>query len=149
MYDIEFFTPDQYQEELQPLWEEHREELTTNKELMQLKPDMPKYQALHESGQLFSFVLKKNGEVVGYSINFLLHNMHYADVLMMQNDLLFLSKDHRTGRAGLILMETTLELARQLGAHMMVWHAKPDTALDKILKRRNVKVQDIVYTQEL
>jgi hypothetical protein len=32
---------------------------------------------------------------------------------------------------------------------VLTWHAKPNTALDAILRKRAVPVQDVIYLQEL
>lgn len=141
--------PQEYRLLLWPLWNEHRDELTTNKELMKLKPDFDVYDALFYNNELFCIGLWRNDELIGYSVNFLKTNIHYSDVLMFQNDLIFVAKAHRQSRAGLLLLKETENWAREAGADMIVWHAKPDTSLDKILKKKKFKVQDILYTQEL
>lgn len=139
----------QHVEKAWPLFVEHREELTTNKELMKLAPDFPTYEALQAAGALLSIAAFDVDEIVGYSINVLARNLHYADVFMCQNDVLFFTPAHRRGRTGLKLIAETERMARERGCHIVLWHAKPNTSLDQILRRKNYKTQDIVYTKVL
>lgn len=85
---------------LATLFEEHREELTTNKDLMIVNPDMDKYYALEAAGALVVLGAYKDEIVIGYSINFVLQHLHYKDLCYSTNDLLFVSKPYRKiGRA--------------------------------------------------
>lgn len=130
------------------LFVEHREELTTNKDLMVLKPFAAGYQALAEAGALLVLAAYgPNDELIGYSANVIAPNMHYSDLIVCQNDVLFISKAHRGSTVGIrLIRETEIEAARR-GCRMMLWHAKPDTALDSILPRLGCKVQDVIYSK--
>ncbi|HCE08099.1 MAG TPA: hypothetical protein DEQ40_05770 [Oxalobacteraceae bacterium] len=131
------------------LQREHWEELATNKQLMVLNPFAERYAQLEAAGILFALVAYDEDRIIGYSVNFLHHNLHYSALLMAQNDLLFVAKAHRTGRTGLRLMQETERVAAEHGAKMMLWHAKPDTPLHKILPRLSYGVQDIIFSKEL
>jgi GNAT superfamily N-acetyltransferase len=132
-----------------PLLEAHREELTTNPDLMVLKPDVARYQTLEAAGAMLSLGLFKGDDLVGYSINNLFTHSHYGGLLVCQNELLFLAKAHRRGMAGVRLIAATEEIARERGADIMLWHAKPRTTLDRMLPRMGYRTQDIVYSQVL
>jgi predicted GNAT superfamily acetyltransferase len=131
------------------LLEAHREELTTNKGLMILKPDISTYEMLESKNALLSLGAFDGDEIVGYSVNIMAHNLHYSDLMMCQSDVLYVREDKRQGPAGLKLMRETERLAKERGAQMMLWHAKPDTNLDQILPRMGYRVQDVVYTRVL
>lgn len=132
-----------------PLWLEHREELATDKELMEVKPDVDRYEALVNQNKLFSLALYRGDKLVGYSINILSPSLHYSDVVFFQNDLLYLDPLERKGRSGLKLIKATEEIGKAVGAHMMLWHAKYDTNLEKILRRWKYDVQDIIFSKRL
>ena len=132
-----------------PLLEEHREELTTNPDIMVLKPDVERYQALEQAGLLLSLGLFRDESLIGYSVNALFTHSHYSDLLLCQNELLFIAKEHRKGMAGVRLIAATEQAARERGADMMMWHAKPQTTLDRLLPRMGYRLQDIVYSQVL
>lgn len=132
-----------------PLLEEHRLELATNPEKMQLDPDIQTYALLEELNKLMSLgVFDDDGHLVGYSINIVNRNLHY-DLRMCQNDILYLRKDLRLGPLGLKLIRATEAHAKELGCDMMIWHAKPHTSLDQILPRVGYRTQDIMYSKEL
>lgn len=131
------------------LLEQHREELTTNKDLMVLKPDVDTYVRLEDQGRLLSLGAFEGDEIVGYSVNILANNLHYVDVTMCQNDVLYVREDKRQGPTGLRLMRETERLAKERGADMMLWHAKPGTNLDAILPRLDYRVQDVIYSRVL
>ena len=131
------------------LLEAHRKELTTNKGLMILKPDISTYEMLESKNALLSLGAFDGDEIVGYSVNIMAHNLHYSDLMMCQSDVLYVREDKRQGPAGLKLMRETERLAKERGAQMMLWHAKPDTNLDQILPRMGYRVQDVVYTRVL
>lgn len=140
---------DSIESEFWPLLVMHREELSTNKRLMVLSPDVDRYRALEESGVLFTLVMRKDGKAIGYSVNFLSHHLHYSELTYAHNDVLFLHPDYRSGELGRALIMLTEETAKGMGAQMLVWHAKKDTALERILPRIGYGVQDILFSKEL
>lgn len=131
------------------LLEQHREELTTNKELMILKPDLPVYIQLEDNDALLSIGAFDGDEIVGYSVNIVSRNLHYADLVMCQNDVLFLKESHRTGANGLRLIRETERRAKERGCHMILWHAKMDTQFMELLSKLGYRVQDVIYSRGL
>jgi GNAT superfamily N-acetyltransferase len=141
-----------------PLLEEHYAELATVPDIMLLKPDVERYQTLEAAGNLFAIGMfdthvdaDGNGAetLVGYSVNIVCTNLHYGDLLMCQNDLLFVRKSHRRGMTGMRLITATERAAKERGVKMMLWHAKPGTTLDRMLPRLGYGIQDIIYSQVL
>ena len=78
----------------------------------------------------------------------LLH-FHYADLRVTQNDVLFVKKEFRGGRLGLRLLKATEDHAKSEGCKLMLWHAKENTALDKLLPKLKYGVQEIMYSKEI
>jgi GNAT superfamily N-acetyltransferase len=145
-----------------PLLEEHYAELATVPDIMLLKPDVERYQTLEAAGNLFAIGMfdthvdthvdaDGNGAetLVGYSVNIVCTNLHYGDLLMCQNDLLFVRKSHRRGMTGMRLITATERAAKDRGVKMMLWHAKPGTTLDRMLPRLGYGIQDVIYSQVL
>lgn len=126
----------------------HREELTTNKELMVLAPDWPRYQAMEEAGMLVTLFAYEGDAIVGYSCNIVGMNLHYSALKYAHNDVLYVAPAHR-GRLGLKLIRETEKAIAATGARMMIWHAKADTALDGIMPKLGYRVQDKLYSKEL
>lgn len=131
------------------LLDEHWHESARNKHLMVLKPDLPKYEALEAMGKLLGLVAYDGETMVGYSVNLISPHMHYADLVCAYNDVLFVASAYRETKLGLQLIRETERACKARGVHLMLWHAKEDTALSKILPRMGCRVQEIIYTKEL
>jgi len=149
MYSIREATATEMLEHATELFAEHYEEIALNKQVMQLKPDAEKYLEIEAKGSLFILAAYADNELVGYSVNFTTNHMHYSDLIVASNDLLFISKQHRKGKVGLKLIRATESKAKSVGAKLMLWHAKPDTALVGLLPRLGYGVQDIIFSTEV
>ena len=147
--EIKLATVDEMLAKASVLFEEHYEEIARNKEVMKLKPDEKAYHNLKEANQIFILSAWQDDVLIGYSVNFVLNHPHYADLLLAQNDLLYIKKEMRGSRAGLRLIKETETHATSLGCKLMLWHAKENTALGAILPRLKYGVQDIIYSKEL
>ena len=72
-----------------------------------------------------------------------------ADLRIAQNDILFVKKELRGGRLGLRLLKATEDYAKSEGCKLMLWHAKENTALAKLLPKLKYGVQEIMYSKEI
>lgn len=134
---------------LMALFASHYEELATNKRLMKLAPEWDTYYRMEEAGKLLVIVAYEDTKPIGYSVNFLANNLHYRELSMCQNDILFIDPEYRKGRLGYNLIKETERQARELGCRFMLWHAKRDTTLEQLMPRMDYKVQDIIFSKEL
>ena len=147
--EIRLCTLDEFKVLAEPLFEEHYEEIARNKQIMKLKPNYHLYEALNSTGWLFIYVAMQDDVCIGYSMNIMMHHLHYADLRVAQNDILFVKKELRGGRLGLRLLRATEDHARSNGCKLMLWHAKENTALDKLLPKLKYGVQEIMYSKEI
>lgn len=133
------------------LLEQHWCEVGRLRHLMRLSPDWARYEALEKAHHLLTLVARAEGseEVIGYSVSFMTRHIHYSELLVAQNDVLFVAKAHRKSRLGYRLIRETEKRAQLLGAGMMLWHAKPNTALQSVLERGDYSMQDLIYAKEL
>ena len=90
--DIRLSTVADVEGKTDSLFQEHYEEIARNKEVMVLKPNWPQYYAVEKAGALFVHVATQADEIIGYSVNFVQHHFHYADLKYCQNDVLFIKK---------------------------------------------------------
>jgi GNAT superfamily N-acetyltransferase len=134
---------------LHPLFEDHWEEVARNKELMVLNPDIEKYRMTEKAGKLVCLFAYLGDEIVGYSANIIDNHLHYADLVVAYNDVIFIPKEHRNISLGSTLIKETERVCKEHGAKMMVWHAKENTALSNILPFMGAKVQEIIFSKEL
>lgn len=136
-------------EQLWPLLQLHRDELATAKHLMEVAPRTEAYKTAEVVGLLMSLVAYQGDEIVGYSINFIGPHLHYSSLVYAHNDVLFVHPEHRNSKLGLQLIRETEALAASRGARMVMWHAKPGTALEKLLPRLGYGVQDVLFSKEI
>lgn len=116
---------------------------------MVLKPDTERYRHAESSGLMFTLFAYDGDQIVGYSANFVTPHLHYSDLTMCMNDVLYIAKSHRGGRTGLQLIRETERVAKERGAQLMMWHAKQGTALETLLPRLDYGVQEIMLSKEL
>lgn len=131
------------------LFDEHWEEIARNKEVMILKPDYQKYRALEEIGACKSLIAYYDGKLVGYSINFIQPHMHYSDLVICYNDIVYTDPAYRSKPVGLRLLKETEKKAKEWGARMMLWHVKPDTPMFKIMPRLAYNLGEVIYSKVL
>lgn len=134
---------------LPSLLEEHWDEVAKNKQLMILKLDIEKYKLFEELGILVALFAYAEDKIVGYSFNLIQPHLHYADLICAYNDLLFVSKAYRNSPLGIKLIKETEKIAKTKGARLMLWHAKENTTLAKILPRMGCNIQEIIYSKEI
>ena len=146
---IELATLADWKAKAEPLFREHYEEVARNKEVMVLNVNWPMYEALDEKQALFVYLAMRDNVCIGYSLNIVTNHLHYADLLYAQNDVLFIKKELRGGRLGLRLMKVTEDHAKSIGCKLMLWHAKENTALARILPKLKYGVQEIMYSKEI
>lgn len=128
----------------------HWDEVAKNKSLMQLRPDWQRYMQLEQAGKLFVLYAFDGDKLIGYSCNVIDYHLHYSALKVSSNDVLFVHPDHR-GTCGLRLIAETERMAKDYGAELMLWHAKQDSQLDKLLRRKHERyaVQDVIYSTPL
>ena len=147
--EIKLATVDEMLAEASILFEEHYEEIARNKQVMKLKPNWPMYESVDQNGFLFIYLAMQDDVCIGYSMNIIMHHFHYADLRVAQNDVLFVKKEFRGGRLGLRLLKVTEDHAKLAGCKLMLWHAKENTALAKLLPKLKYGVQEIMYSREI
>jgi predicted GNAT superfamily acetyltransferase len=136
--------------EQQGILADHWEEVALNKRLMKLEPRWSTYFQMELAGTLFVIGAYEANKLIGYSANIIQPHLHYAGLMVCMNDLLFVLPEYRDKPVGLRLMAQTRVVAKHKGAELMLWHAKPATALAAIMARsKKARVQDIIYSEEL
>jgi predicted GNAT superfamily acetyltransferase len=149
MTEIRLSNVDEMLANASQLFSEHWEEVALNKQVMVLKPDEHKYRSLEANNMLLILGAFEGDQVVGYSVNVVMNHAHYADLVVCNNDLLFVTEGKRNGRLGVQLIRETEKVAKERGARLMLWHAKPSTPLEKIMPRLGYGVQDIIFSTQI
>jgi hypothetical protein len=130
--------------EVQNLLVQHYEELTLNKQRVKLKPVWDRYTKLEKEGKFITVTARIDGELVGYSGFFLDQHIHYEDLMVATNDVLFLRKDLRQGMSGIRLIKYSETTMRDLGANKITWHVKYSNDIRPILHRMGYADEDVI-----
>lgn len=129
-----------------PLLQMHYQELTLHKQSVKLEPMWERYTLLEAMGGFVIYTARAGDALIGYSAFFVNAHMHYAELTVAVNDVLFLHPDHRTGRTGVRLIRfCEQELAERAGK--ITWHAKYSNELAEILERMGYMREEIVLSK--
>lgn len=139
------FYSDTLREEIKPLLVQQWDEIANWKGRIKLNVDWSTYSRLSTEGKLVVLTARSDGELIGYSVFFLLRTPHYHDSLFALNDVLYIIPAHRRRNVGLDLIRRSEEACRQCGAVKISWHVKPSNHLAKLfIKLGYVKEEEIL-----
>jgi GNAT superfamily N-acetyltransferase len=130
--------------EVQYLLQQHYDELTLNKQAIKLNPDWDRYFRLADEGKFITITARMKNELVGYSGFFFDYHIHYKDLKVATNDVLFLRKDFRQGMLGVRLLKYSEKVMKELGANKITWHIKHSNDFRPILHRMGYADEDII-----
>jgi hypothetical protein len=136
-------------EEVDSLLHLHYEELTLHRDKVKLAPMWDRYADLERCGNFIVFTVRDGERLIGYSAFFLNQHLHYGELTIAVNDVLYLHPDYRSGRVGLKLIrmcESHFESMKSDNNEIkIVWHAKLDTKLQQLLGLMKYKAEEIVF----
>lgn len=129
----------------------HWREVCLRHDLFPLDPHLDRYRSLQQLGFLLALGAFVGDEMVGYCASFVMPHLHYQGTLVCQNDVIYVTPEHRANGVGARLMLTMERKARDAGASVVSWHAKPGKELHNALRnpKHGYWVQDIVYCREI
>lgn len=146
--------------EIMPLLIEHKDEVSHYQDI-ELDPDTQAYDQCEMMDMLRCYTARLNGELIGYSINFLKHNLHYQQSLQGLQDVLFVTKPHRHGRVGVKLIRYKEEQLQAEGTQVTYEHTKANeqirlalkcvnrTDVGAIMERLGYELVDLIYAKRL
>lgn len=106
------------------------------------------YADLQDSGVMVFLGAFDGDALVGYAGAFFAPNLHYG-YLMAVNDAIFVLPEYRKKGYGIRLIREMERVAKDRGAKFMVWQAKMDSPLNKVLPRLGCRAEEINYVKEL
>jgi GNAT superfamily N-acetyltransferase len=132
----------------EPMLAAHHEEIGRFKQFP-LDPDLERYRRLDDEGRLITLLATVDEQIVGYSCSIVQSNLHRKSLIFCQNDVLYVTPEHRKGRIGLFLIRETIHRAHTLGAKLVLWHAKPETAFNELLPRMGYEIMDVIWAKAI
>jgi GNAT superfamily N-acetyltransferase len=122
-------------EEVKPILEKHYDELCLRKDAMALKPRWDVYSNLEAVDAFVVFTARDEAGLAGYAAFFVSAHMHYADLIVAQNDVLYVVEEHRKGSVPMRLINYCKSQLAAIGTHKIVYHAKYSNNLRALLNR--------------
>lgn len=104
-----------YYRDVQPLWLAHWLEVGLDHAAIPLDPDVERYQAYADAGQLHILTMRDAGKLVGYHVALVSGHLHYKGTLMAFTDLYYVAPTYRKGMAGVRLFREAERALRALG----------------------------------
>jgi GNAT superfamily N-acetyltransferase len=132
-------------DEVGPLLDAHYQELTLHKDVVKLNVDWELYDNLEKAGLVFCITAREDGKLIGYALFFVKQHIHYKDLKVASNDVLFLDKAHRKGMTGVKLIKKSEQELNKIGVQKIVWHAKQSNYLGELLMVMGYGVEDILF----
>ena len=139
----------QVRKEIEPLLLAHYDEIALHKESIKLDVDWGKYEGLERNNALRVFTARDEGRLIGYSVFFLVWHPHYKSSLFAQNDVLYLSPEHRKGTAGIRLIDFSELRLRADGVLKVIWHVKCENDWSPILERKGYRKEEVIMAKVL
>lgn len=136
-------------EEIEPLLDDHWEEIALNKDTIKLNPDWEKYATLDANGLLRVFTARNDGKLIGYFVVILSVSLHYSDHVFAHNDIIFLAKGSRKGMTGVKLIKYAEKHLTQEGVKQLFINTKRHQPFDPILERLKFCEVEKVYAKIL
>lgn len=118
-----------------PLIEKHWEEIALYQDTIKLSPDWDAYQQLEDSGNLKIFTARDESKLVGYYVVIVRSHIHYSDHLFAANDVIYLSKEYRSGNVAAKMIKFVEKCLKEDGVSVMIINSKTHAPFDILLKR--------------
>ncbi len=129
-------------QELEPLYQQHYQEMASRLasqgiEIPAYKPRLDEYFKAARGGWLLTFVVRSEGEPIGYCNVYLTNDMHNGR-LIAQEDTIFITKAHRNG-VGKKLVQCVLDELRHRDVKWLLVSALTDLRVAKLWGRMGFK----------
>lgn len=135
-------------DEAMPLFERHYRDVAHYQDIT-LKINQEHYNQADALGVLRCYTARMNGDLIGYCVFFVRHNMRYFDSLQALQDVLFLLPEYRGKSAGVRLIKFCEDRLRQEGCQVVYQHTKAASNVGKLLERLGYEHIDNVYGKRL
>jgi len=129
------------------LTQEHWDEIAQEDELnREFDIDWDMLDLFDQAGKMITVVARENEQVVGYGTFIIQNHFHAKNALCAHNDSLFLTKESRKGRAGIVFIKESYKLLGQLYPNIIVmWHVTALRDFGSILLKLGYKKFETIY----
>jgi len=139
-YNFETLSDDLVKD-IEQLLHDHWEEVALYKDKIPLDPDWAKYRTLEASNAFYALIARKDGKIIGYNAAFVVRHPHY-NVLIGQNDVIYVDPEHRHSRVPLKLVHLMDEALKIRGCSVLRYHMKPHRDFSRMLSKSGYAVEE-------
>ena len=129
------------------LIKEHWDEVAQFDDLKrELDVDWDMLDLFDQAGRLITLVARENEKVVGYGTFIIQNHFHAKNALCAHNDSLFLAKNSRKGRAGIVFIKEAHKILGKLYPNVIVmWHVTVLRDFGNLLMKLGYKKFETIY----
>ncbi len=112
-------------------------------------PNFESYIEGQRQGLIIALAAFDGDEIIGYSTAVLHHHLFNPELIFCTNDALFLLPEYRKSINSARLILETERVAKERGAHQMMWHGRTGTPLAEILFNHGYQIDSIAMRRRL
>jgi GNAT superfamily N-acetyltransferase len=134
-------------DEFWPLLQKQWHEIANFKDSIPLDPNFSAYARADQEKRLLVLTARQEGQLIGYSVFFLVFSPHYQSTLFAINDVIYVSPEHRKGRLGLTLVRESERWVKSIATERQVrvkisWHVKLCNDFHELLTRLGYEIEE-------
>jgi len=116
-----------------------------------LEPDWETYKKLESIGNLATYTVRDfSNTLIGYSVFFLRHNIHYKSSYQAVQDIIYVDPNYRKSGIGSELIEYCDQMLADKGVQVVYHHVKQSKNFGpKILEPQGYELIDLIYGKRL
>lgn len=134
-------------EESKPLLQKHWQEVAHYKDI-ELNPNYQAYHQMEKAGMLRVYTARDDqNKMIGYAVYILNQALHYKQILVAKQDIIFIDPDRRG--VGLFLLKHCDEELKKIGVQVVVQHVKAAHDFGPALVKMGYELQDLMYSKRL
>jgi glycosyltransferase involved in cell wall biosynthesis len=127
--------PSPFADEAMELFKKHYEEIAERQDVIELDPNIERYNLLHRTKALEIHTARDNGKLIGYSLWVVVNHLHYKKSITASSDVLYISPEYRKGMLGYKFIKWTTEEIKKRNPQRILFHMKPFLDYGKIVER--------------
>lgn len=112
-------------------------------------PDFDKYLILDFKGNLQVTSARDDGQLIGYSLDFVFWHNQSKNVLTASNDAIYVSPEYRSGLAAYRILEKVREGLKDKGVDIHFLGIRYDDNVTKLLEKFGYGLHEVKYSSDL
>lgn len=125
----------------------HWQEIAIYRDKISLNPDYAHYITLQSKGELRVITARVDNKLVGYCVFIIGPGPHYKDTLFAENDILYITEEHRKGFNALRMLRFAEVRLKRIGVDVMLLSMKQSHPFHSLCKAMRMDPYEISYSK--